>query len=51
MSLTLHYHPLSSYCWKALIALYETGAPCQPALLPEPVTRPAAWLACSSDPD
>ena len=23
MSLTLYYHPLSSYCWKALIALYE----------------------------
>lgn len=27
MALTLHYHPLSSYCWKALIALYENGAP------------------------
>lgn len=27
MSLVLHYHPLSSYCQKALIALYETGAP------------------------
>jgi glutathione S-transferase len=23
MSLTLHFHPLASYCWKALIALYE----------------------------
>jgi glutathione S-transferase len=23
MSLTLYYHPLSSFCWKALIALYE----------------------------
>jgi glutathione S-transferase len=23
MSLTLHYHPLASFCWKALIALYE----------------------------
>lgn len=23
MSLTLHFHPLSSFCWKALIALYE----------------------------
>lgn len=23
MSLILHYHPLSSFCWKALIALYE----------------------------
>lgn len=27
MSLTLHYHPLSSFCWKALIALYENGTP------------------------
>jgi glutathione S-transferase len=25
MTLKLHGHPLSSYCWKALIALYETG--------------------------
>jgi hypothetical protein len=23
MSLTLHVHPLSSFCWKALIAPYE----------------------------
>lgn len=23
MSLTLYYHPLSSFCWKALIGLYE----------------------------
>jgi len=27
MSLTLYYHPLSSFCMKALVALYETGAP------------------------
>jgi glutathione S-transferase len=27
MTLTLHAHPLSSYCWKALIALYEYEAP------------------------
>jgi len=25
MSLTLHYHPLSSFCWKALIALYDNN--------------------------
>ncbi|QUD88354.1 glutathione S-transferase family protein [Phenylobacterium montanum] len=25
-ALTLYMHPLSSYCWKALIALYEVGA-------------------------
>ncbi len=27
MSLTLFHHPLSSYCQKALIALYELGVP------------------------
>ncbi len=27
MALTLHYHPLSSFCHKVLIALYENGAP------------------------
>ncbi|HEV2365962.1 MAG TPA: glutathione S-transferase family protein [Caulobacteraceae bacterium] len=25
MTLTLHFHPLSSYCWKVLIGLYENG--------------------------
>jgi glutathione S-transferase len=25
MALILHYHPLSSFCWKALIPLYEKG--------------------------
>jgi glutathione S-transferase len=33
MSLTLHFHPLASYCWKALIALYENGTPFVPNLL------------------
>src|SRR5690348_17027445 len=23
IALTLYYHPLSSFCWKALVALYE----------------------------
>jgi hypothetical protein len=27
MSLTLHFHPLSSFCWKALVGLYEAGVP------------------------
>jgi len=30
MSLTFYFHPLSSFCHKALIALYETGTPFQP---------------------
>ena len=30
MSLTLHLHPLSSFCWKTLIALYENGTPFTP---------------------
>lgn len=33
MSLTLHYHPLSSFCWKALIALYENDTPFTPYLV------------------
>ncbi len=33
MSLTLHYHPLSSFCWKALIALYENDIPFTPHLV------------------
>jgi glutathione S-transferase len=27
MSLVLHYHPLASFCWKVLIALYENETP------------------------
>jgi glutathione S-transferase len=27
MSLTLHFHPFASFCWKALIALYENAIP------------------------
>lgn len=30
MSLTLYFHPLSSFCHKVLIALYESGVPFQP---------------------
>ena len=33
MSLTLHFHPLSSFCWKALIALYENDVPFTPYLV------------------
>jgi glutathione S-transferase len=33
LSLTLHYHPLSSYCWKALIALYENDTPFTPHMV------------------
>lgn len=46
MSLTLHYHPLSSFCWKALVALYENGVPFTANLvnLGDPAER-AALLA------
>jgi glutathione S-transferase len=27
MTLTLYAHPFASYCWKAMIALYENGTP------------------------
>ena len=33
MSLTLYFHPLSSFCWKALIALYENDTPFTPQML------------------
>ena len=33
MSLTLHMHPLSSYCWKVLIALYENDTPFEARVL------------------
>ncbi|MEO6104462.1 MAG: glutathione S-transferase family protein [Pseudoxanthomonas sp.] len=33
MSLTLHYHPLSSFCHKVLVALYENEVPFTPRLV------------------
>ncbi len=33
MSLTLHFHPLASYCQKALIALYENDTPFAPRIV------------------
>ena len=43
MSLTLHYHPLASFCWKALIARCENGALFTPKLvdLGKPAERAA----------
>jgi glutathione S-transferase len=43
MTLKLHYHPLSSFCWKALIALYENDTKFEPVLvdLSNPVDRDA----------
>ncbi|MES2101311.1 MAG: glutathione S-transferase family protein [Pseudomonadota bacterium] len=47
MSLQLYFHPFSSYCQKALIALYENAIPFEPQLLEapdSPVTRRFAEL-------
>jgi glutathione S-transferase len=33
MALKLYYHPLASYCWKVLIALYENETAFSPALV------------------
>ena len=33
MSLILHYHPLASFCWKVLIALYENETAFEPRLV------------------
>jgi glutathione S-transferase len=43
--LKFYFHPLSSFCHKALIALYESGAPFEPVIvhLNEPQSR-AAFL-------
>ncbi|MFT7724401.1 MAG: glutathione S-transferase family protein [Roseateles sp.] len=43
MALTLHYHPLSSCCWKLLIALYENGTPFEARIvnLGDPADRAA----------
>lgn len=48
MSLVLHSHPLSSYCHKALIALYELGAPFEARMVDfgDPAGR-AAFMAIS----
>jgi glutathione S-transferase len=49
--LTLYYHPLASYCWKVLIALYEHGTPFEPRIidLGDAVQRAelsALWPVC-----
>jgi glutathione S-transferase len=33
MSLTLYFHPLSSFCMKVLVALYENGTPFTPQIV------------------
>ena len=48
MSLTLHFHPLASFCWKVLIGLYENETPFTPVIvdLGDAASR-AAFLALS----
>jgi len=33
MSLKLYFHPLASFCWKVLIALYENDTPFEPHIV------------------
>ena len=33
MSLTFHFHPLASFCWKPLIAFYENETPFTPVIV------------------
>ena len=42
MTLTLYYHPLSSYSWKVLIPLYENATPFEPSIVDQ--TTRAAFL-------
>jgi len=41
VTLKLYYHPLSSFCWKVQIALYENATPFEPVVvnLQDPVSR------------
>lgn len=41
----LYYHPLSSYCWKVLIPLYENATPFTPRLLGESEAGAEEWMA------
>ena len=41
MSLTLYFHPLSSFCHKVLIALYENGTPFTPHMVDLATRLPA----------
>jgi glutathione S-transferase len=42
MTLTLYYHPLSSYSWKVLIPLYENATPFEPVMVDQ--TTHAAFV-------
>jgi glutathione S-transferase len=33
MALALYYHPLASFCWKVLVALYENDTPFEPRVV------------------
>jgi glutathione S-transferase len=44
MSLKLYYHPLASFCWKVLVALYENETPFEPVLVDLSDARSAAPL-------
>ncbi|KQP11831.1 glutathione S-transferase family protein [Pseudorhodoferax sp. Leaf267] len=51
MALTLYYHPLSSYCHKVLVALYEAGVPFTPRHVnlgdaADRATLTALWPMC-----
>ena len=45
MSLTLHFHPLSSFCQKVLVALYENDTPFTPNIVD--LGDPAQRMRCS----
>jgi glutathione S-transferase len=39
MTLILHEHPFASYCWKALVALYERDVPFEPRVVGDEADR------------
>lgn len=44
MALALFYHPFSSYCWKAMIPLYEAGTAFERRQVDDPTTA-SEWQA------
>lgn len=45
MALALYSHPFSSYCWKVLISLYESGTPFEYRIVSPEAPENAATLA------
>jgi glutathione S-transferase len=50
MSMKLYFHPLASFCHKALIAFYENGIPFEPVIVDLSDAASSAAFRASSMP-